>query len=106
MLERRRRRRKIPRLALLGPLHSPWRQLYNSKNDQSLITLTGFDYTTFDWFSKIFTPIYESYSPFIDSDGHIVLKKSSGRDRFINGTDCLLYALHGQELVAQRCLFN
>jgi hypothetical protein len=44
---RRRRQRNLPRPSLLIPTASPWQQLYNSKDDAALITVTGFDHTAF-----------------------------------------------------------
>ena len=42
------RQRKIPRCSLLEQSQSAWCCLYASRNDQGMITLTGFDRATFD----------------------------------------------------------
>ena len=40
---RRKRDRRIPRIALVEPKMSAWRRILSSGNDQSLITTTGLD---------------------------------------------------------------
>jgi hypothetical protein len=44
---RRRRDRRILRPSLLMPWNSPWEMILRSGNDQSLITLSGFDNRSF-----------------------------------------------------------
>jgi hypothetical protein len=44
---RRRRDRRIPRIALLDPDVSPWVKLYVSGSQSAMITLTGLDYPSF-----------------------------------------------------------
>ena len=44
---RRRRNRWVPRLALRHPQLSPWTQLFNSANNQALITSCGVDFDSF-----------------------------------------------------------
>ncbi len=61
---RRLRQRNIPRCSLLEHSQSAWRRLYESRNDQGMITLTGFDRATFNSLCEIFTPIFELYTPF------------------------------------------
>jgi hypothetical protein len=63
--------RRTPRAALHDPLHSAWRKLYHSRKDSALITLTGFDFRTFKWLARMFTPIYNTYSPHTHPDGQI-----------------------------------
>jgi hypothetical protein len=46
--ERRNRSRWVPRRALQDPQYSAWQKLLSSNDDQSLITLTGFNCQTFD----------------------------------------------------------
>jgi hypothetical protein len=65
--QRRLRQRKIPRCSLLEKSQSAWHCLYKSRNDQGMIILTGFDRATFDSLCEIFTPIFESYTPFVPS---------------------------------------
>jgi hypothetical protein len=64
---RRLRQRKIPRCSLQEQPQSAWQCLYESRNDQGMITLTGFDCATFDSLCEIFTPIFELYTPFVPS---------------------------------------
>ena len=56
MVEKRRRDRRIPRIALQDPSVSSWRKLYHSNNDQAMITLTGLDHCTFGWLLDMFCP--------------------------------------------------
>ena len=65
--QRQLRQRKIPRCSLLKQSQSAWRCLYKSRNDQGMITLTGFDRAMFDSLCEIFTPVFESYTPFVPS---------------------------------------
>jgi hypothetical protein len=64
---RRLRQRKIPRCSLQEQSQSALRCLHESRNDQGMITLTGFDRATFDSLCEIFTPVFESYTPFVPS---------------------------------------
>jgi hypothetical protein len=63
--QRQLRQRKVHRCSLLDQSRSAWRCLYESGNDQGMITLTGFDHATFDLLCEIFTPIFNSYTPFV-----------------------------------------
>jgi hypothetical protein len=56
-LEKQRQFWRIPRALLHNPINCAWRQLYKSKNDGALITLTGFDFKTFNWLSELLVPI-------------------------------------------------
>jgi hypothetical protein len=67
IFHRRLRQRKIPRCSLQEQSQSACRCLYESRNDQGMITLTGFDCATFDSLRDIFTPVFESYTPFVPS---------------------------------------
>ena len=89
--ERRIRRRYIPRPSLQVPLASAWRRLYDAKQDQALITLTGVDFDTFDWLVARFNRYYDSHSPFVDSEyGLIVpMARHKGRPRHCSGTAIL-----------------
>jgi hypothetical protein len=84
--------RCIPRAALLSTEQSPWRTVLDSRNDQALITLTGFDFETFEWLCAKFYPIYSTHSPFLGEGGRI--KKipetsKGGRPRLVSAADCL-----------------
>lgn len=89
--EKDRRRNRVPRIALQHPSESAWRKIYESRSDQALITLTGFDFDTFEWLHEMFEPIYNQYSPFIDRNGQLVRLKcpKEGRKRMLTSRDCL-----------------
>ena len=89
--EKARRRRRIPRCSLLPVKWSPWRRVYQSRNDQAMITFTGFDCDTFAYVLSKFGPIFSEYSPFIDTKyGYIVRRTNRrGRKRSIAAHDAL-----------------
>jgi hypothetical protein len=74
--------------------NSPWRKVYTSKDDQVMITLTGFDYNSFEYILIVlFSPTYDNndkYSPWIDESGYIVKKKTKRvRPQLMTSADCL-----------------
>ena len=89
--ERARRNRVYKRVSLLHQHSSPWRHLWNSQSDQSLITLTGLDYRAFYYLCEKFAPIFNTYSPFGYRDGEeeLIPKAKTGRKRLILAEDCL-----------------
>jgi hypothetical protein len=89
--DKQRRTRSIPRWALQDPKCSAWRKLLNSTNDQSLITLTGLDHTTFNYLHRLFKPYFYYYSPHLNNKGRIVPIpfNGRGRPRLITSEDCL-----------------
>ena len=106
---RRRRSRKIPRESLVHPIHSPWHRLYRSKNDQALITVTGFDHVAFRIILRLFAPVFNDYTPWTgDNDGRTYkrLKRKGGKQRLISAHACLgltlsWYRFRGAEYVIQ-----
>ena len=89
---RRIRDRRIPRVSLHHPRESAWSRLYHSRNDQSLVTLTGFDYRTFNWLLRMFEPVYNRYGPGDnDKKGYVVRMPhpDRGRPRMLSAADCL-----------------
>jgi hypothetical protein len=77
-------------VSLLSPRLSAWRQLYHSKNDQGLITLTGFDFNSFNAVSDKFAPLFNSFSPFRRDESTITPKTNRrGNRRQIDAADCL-----------------
>ena len=88
---RRIRQRRLPRLSLLSPSKSPWRKLFLSKSDQGMITLTGFDYDSFNTVCEKFAPVFEAFSPFGKDDVTAITPKVSrrGQRRKIHASDCL-----------------
>lgn len=91
LAQKRIRYNRMPRIALLPPSQSAWRKIYESGSDQALITLTGFDYDTFEWLHSKFEPYFNNYSPFIKNQSHIVPipNPGRGRKRLISSRDCL-----------------
>jgi hypothetical protein len=89
--ERYIRQRRIPRHSLLSVSRSPWRRVFASRDDQAMITLTGFGMESFNYLVNLFAPVYDHYSPYVNKDGYIVRKKSltKGRPRMLNPADCL-----------------
>ncbi len=85
------RDRRLPRIALQAPSHSPWKTLLYSGSNQALITFTGLDFATFHWLVQRFRPIYERNSQFIDPNRNIVPLENPGRGRkrLIAAEDCL-----------------
>jgi hypothetical protein len=85
------RQRRIPRISLLPVSRSPWRRVFSSRDDQAMITLTGFDMESFYYVLNLFAPVYEQYTPHMDKDGFIIRKVSltRGRPRLMNPADCL-----------------
>jgi hypothetical protein len=87
---------RIPRCALLHPDNSPFRRLYLSCNEQSLITLTGLDYRSFGYLLEKFSPLYFRYSP-SSSNGKIVVLQNvgalGGRPRLLDPAGCLALIL-------------
>jgi hypothetical protein len=63
---RKRRQRNLPRPSLLLPTASPWQQLYDSKDDAALITVTGFDYTAFNAMHDMLKPLFDQFSPWTE----------------------------------------
>jgi DDE superfamily endonuclease len=90
LYERHLHDRRIPRAALEYPNSSAWRALGGSGNDLALITLTGLDFSVFNWLEQKFTPIHNQYSPFISPNGEIVeINPNQGQHCMLSGRDCL-----------------
>jgi hypothetical protein len=96
---RQRRDRRIPRSALQTPGCSAFDRLYNSGNDQALITVTGFDHLAFQSLLELFSPWYHSHTPWTKSREGTTFKKifpgekRGGRKRIITATTCLALVL-------------
>ena len=60
---RKRRDRNIPRTALNSPTNSAWQKLYESGDDGALITVTGYDHTTFQFILNLFNPFFVGHTP-------------------------------------------
>eukprot|EP00563_Minutocellus_polymorphus_P004199 CAMPEP_0181033814 /NCGR_PEP_ID=MMETSP1070-20121207/7455_1 /TAXON_ID=265543 /ORGANISM="Minutocellus polymorphus, Strain NH13" /LENGTH=444 /DNA_ID=CAMNT_0023111261 /DNA_START=127 /DNA_END=1457 /DNA_ORIENTATION=+ len=87
---RRLRDRRIPRAATLSPASSPWQCLYDSGNEQALVTATGLDHAAFSRLLSEFEPLYREYT--VDRyTGDIRPRKArgGGRPRLLNAAGCL-----------------
>jgi hypothetical protein len=93
IVERRIRSKKIPRIALLPPSRSPWRKLYSSRNDQSMVAVTGFDYGSFQKVLEEFAPVFTYNTPFL-GDTIVPCDPTKGRKRKIMAEDCLALILY------------
>lgn len=62
------RDRRIPRIALIDPCHSPWQYLYAAGNDQAFITFLRLDKNTFDYLVSLFEPFYDRLTPHSSSN--------------------------------------
>ena len=87
---RRNRLNSFRRKALLSYRASPFIQVYNSGQDDAMITLTGFDYQSFHRLLQPFSVMFEQYTPFTSS-GFLrkITPKSGGRPRKIDAKGCL-----------------
>jgi hypothetical protein len=96
---RLRRDRRIPRAALHAPGDSAFDRLYNSGNDQALITVTGFDHRAFRSLLELFGPWFSSHTPWTGCKDGTTFKpivrgdKRGGRKRIITATTCLALTL-------------
>jgi DDE superfamily endonuclease len=96
---RHRRDRRIPRASLHTPGDSAFDRLYNSGNDQALITVTGFDHLAFNSLLDLFSPWFNSHTPWTGYREGTTFKrivvgdKRGGRKRLITATTCLALAL-------------
>jgi hypothetical protein len=88
---KRLRQRRLPRESLLHQHRSPWRKLYNSMNNQGMITYTGFDFESFNKICSEFAKVFDAYSPFGKDDNVTIIPKLNkrGRKRKIQAEDCL-----------------
>jgi hypothetical protein len=91
-IELRRRDHRIPRCALIHASESSFQSLYHSKNDQSFITFTGLDYTSFAYLLQKFHPLCHRYSPYFVKGKIVALNNGGacgGRPRSIDPARCL-----------------
>ena len=86
--DRRRRQRRILRVALLPVKRSPWRRILKSRNDQALITCTGFDFASLQTLFSIMQPLYDNNSPFL-GEFIVPIDSTKGRPRNFTHKDCV-----------------
>jgi hypothetical protein len=90
--DRRKRSGKIRRGALQPVTNSPFCRLFASRQDDALITLCGFDHSSFKSLLDVFEPMYHQYSPFYTDVHGKYLKKGAqfwGRPRQVTPTIAL-----------------
>jgi hypothetical protein len=80
---------------LLNVSRSQWNCIFMSKDDQAMITLTGFDMWSLHYLSHLLAPVYEQSTSFMDADGFIIRKESltRGWPWLMITADCLGLAL-------------
>ena len=97
-----RRDRRIPRASLSMPWDSPWQMIFGSANDQSLITLTGFDCESFNLLHGLFLPLFNRLTPHSrQQNGCVAVLQRQiggelvgrGRKRIITSEACLALLL-------------
>ena len=71
------------------PSLSAFRTLYESNNDQALITATGFDHATFSWILEKFKVLYDSLTPFFKIRTDNTSNDKRGRPRDLDAIGCL-----------------
>ena len=59
--ERRRRDRRLPRCSIRKYKHSPFKYMYDSKNEQALLNTTGLDHRTFQELLILYEPFFKKY---------------------------------------------
>jgi hypothetical protein len=79
--ERRLRSGKIRRGALLPPSQSAFMYLYNSGQDDALVTLCGFNHASFSALLALFEPIFNENTPYSSSAGGGLIKALKRRDK-------------------------
>ena len=71
LFSRRLRQGKIRRGALLNPNESAFEFLFNSGQDDALVTLCGFDHQSFATLHNRFKPLFDNNSPY-KNDGRLI----------------------------------
>ena len=71
--------------SLLSVCRSPWWCVYASRNDQAMITLTGFDVNSFNYLLGLCANVFDHNSPFADDGGTL-----SKRYRTVEGQESYL----------------
>jgi DDE superfamily endonuclease len=92
---RHRRERRLPRESLLSPDLSAWTQLYDSGNDQAMITITGFDHAAFASLLSLFEGWFNRHTPWTGCQDGTTFQEldperyRGGRSRIIDAKTCL-----------------
>lgn len=94
VFRKRRRSGKIRRRSLTPIKDACFWYLYNSQQNDALITLCGFDHNAFQHLHQIFLPIYNQYTPFYtDDNGNLKKLDSAFRGRPRNVTSPVALAI-------------
>jgi DDE superfamily endonuclease len=107
-----RRERRLPREALVSPEESAWTRLFDSGNDQALITITGFDHSAFGSLLDLFKGWFNQHTPWTGSQDGTTFREldpnryRGGRSRIIDAKTCLglvlsWYRFRGAEYILQ-----
>lgn len=90
--QRRLRSAKCRRGSLFPPSESAFMRLYNSGQDDALVTICGFNHDSFSKLLDLFDPLFHKYTPY-SSDGLIKEKRVTlcqrGRPRLLTSIICL-----------------
>jgi len=92
--QRRNRKGVFRREALQTPEVAPFWQIYNSGQMLALITRCGFNHPFFNELLLLFTPYFDSCTPY--GDGSCIVKKQrpkGGRKRTVSAVSCLALVL-------------
>jgi hypothetical protein len=93
----RNRSGKIRRRSLQPPRLSSFMHLFNGRQDDALITVTGLNYDTFYGLLELFAPIYLRYTPHVSSGSNILelpyRRSRRGRTRQLTPTIALALVL-------------
>jgi hypothetical protein len=89
-------RQGIRRGALLDPQNSAFQRLFNSQQDDALITLCGFDFASFQTMHCRFKVLFDNLSLY-HNHGQLIAKhnKKKGGRRLIASYQCLALVLAG-----------
>jgi len=92
--QRRNRKGVIRRAALHSPNKAPFWKLFNSQQDDALVTLCGFNHKYFTELHDLFQPMFDTYTPYGDGF-HIVpkVRKKGGQKRSVTSISCLALIL-------------
>jgi hypothetical protein len=87
---RRLRQGKIRRGALLAPTQSPFEVLFNSGQDDALVTLCGFDHASFESLHTPFRILFDNHSPY-SNKGRTIRphNKTKSARRLVTSRQCL-----------------
>ena len=86
--ERKRRDRRVPRVALRMYNQSPFKVLFDSKDNQALLNMTGLDHLTFNKLLGLYSPFYCKLT-WDDKEGICRLKRKTHSRRHLDAVGSL-----------------